>query len=152
MIKLNVVFEKKIINGHVKYIREDGALDFTPMLNSDISLLISYINIGFDSTQMTANQVWGFAPKESWRERKLALPLNIRKGKLVLLDDYEPGTWRLDKKATWYTYYDSEQNWLCFGDLKNSSSDTCVEFLENIVAVLDNDQHLKSLWIKPNLI
>lgn len=48
----------------------------------------------------------------------------------------------------WLTYYDSEQNLLCFGGFTNDSSDKCVEFLDNVVAVIDSDQHLKSLWIK----
>ncbi len=30
-----------------------------------------------------------------------------------------------------------------------NNSDKCVEFLENVIAVVDNDQCLKSLWIKP---
>lgn len=148
MIKLNVKFEDKIINGQTTYNSEDGNLDFIPILNSDISLLISYINIGFDSIQMTANQVWGFTPKESWHKKNLILPSNIQKGKIELDGDFESGTWRLDKKEMWLTYYDSEQNWLCFGDFTNDSSDKCVEFLDNVVAVIDSDQHLKSLWIK----
>lgn len=148
MIKLNIKFEDKIITGQVKYDSEEGNLSFSPELNSDISLLISYINIGFDSILMTANQVWGFTPKESWHEKKLALPSNIRKGELELEGDYESGTWRLDKEEMWLTHYDSEQNWLCFGEFETISSDTCIEFLTNVVAVLDNAQHLKSLWIK----
>lgn len=149
MIKLNVKFEDKIITGQVKYNSEEGNLNFSPELNSDISLLISYINIGFDSILMTANQVWGFTPKESWHEKRLVLPSNIRKGKLELEGDYESGTWRLDKEEMWLTHYDSEQNWLCFGKFETNNSDTCIEFLTNVVAVLDNAHQLKSLWIKP---
>lgn len=57
MFKLNVKLEDKIISGQIEYNNEDGSLDFIPRVNSDISLLISYINIGFDSILMTANQV-----------------------------------------------------------------------------------------------
>lgn len=151
MIKLNIRFEDNIITGRIKYDSEEGNLNFSPTLNSDISLLVSYINIGFDSIQMTANQVWGFTPKESWCEKRLALPSNIRKGKLEIDGDYESGTWRLDKEGMWLTHYDSDQNWLCFGESKTGSGDKCIEFLTNVVAVLDNAQHLKALWIKPHI-
>lgn len=147
--KLNVKFEDKIITGQVNYDSKDGNLNFSPELNSDISLLVSYITIGFDSIMMIANQVWGVTPKESWHEKKLELPSNIHKGKLELEGDYDSGTWRLDKKKMWLTHYDSEQNWLCFGEFETNGSDKCIEFLTNVVAVLDNEQHLKALWIKP---
>ncbi|MDT0000902.1 hypothetical protein QJV15_08495 [Listeria cossartiae subsp. cayugensis] len=150
MFKLNVKLEDKIISGQIEYNNEDGSLDFIPRVNSDISLLISYINIGFDSILMTANQVWGFTPRESWHEEKLTLPSNIQKGEISLEEDFEPGSWRLDKKEMWLAYYDSEQKWLCFGNFTNNSDDKCIEFLKDVVAVIDNEQHLKSLWIKPD--
>ncbi|WP_234288930.1 hypothetical protein [Listeria ivanovii] len=80
MIKLNVKFEDKIITGQVKYDSEEGNLNFPPELNSDISLLVSYINIGFDSILMTANQVWGFTPKESWHEKNYPYHLIYARG------------------------------------------------------------------------
>ncbi|MGM0329715.1 MULTISPECIES: hypothetical protein [Enterococcus] len=149
MIKLNINFENEIINGQVTYDDKDGNLDFNPKLNSDILLLINYINIGFDSVKNSANQVWGYTPKESWNKKDLILPLRVQKGKIKLEEALEPGSWRLDKKEPWLTYYDSKRNWLCFGDFMLNNSDKCVEFLENVIAVVDNDQCLKSLWIKP---
>ena len=100
MIKLNINFENEIINGQVTYDDKDGNLDFNPKLNSDILLLINYINIGFDSVKNSANQVWGYTPKESWNKKDLILPLRVQKGKIKLEEALEPGSWRLDKKRT----------------------------------------------------
>ncbi|MBO0461461.1 hypothetical protein JZO83_06835 [Enterococcus sp. DIV1298c] len=149
MIKLNLKSENERINGQVTYDEKDGNLDFNPRSNADILLLISYMNIGFDSIQKSANQVWGYTPKESWIKKDLLLPLHIQKGKVELEENLESGSWRLDKKEVWLTYYDLKQNWLCFGDFMHDNNDRCVEFLENVLAVVDNDQCLKSLWIKP---
>lgn len=80
MFKLSVKLEDKIISGQIEYNNEDGSLDFIPRVNSDISLLISYINIGFDSILMTANQVWGFTPRESWHEELLFIKSKGNKG------------------------------------------------------------------------
>lgn len=150
MIALDIKHNEKIINGSVIYNINDGNLDFTTKLNSDISLLVGYINVGFDSISMTANQIWGLTPRESWNERKLIIPSNIYKGQLKLLGDYNSGTWRIDKEKPWITYFDSSQNLLCFGDIINNNDDKCIEFLDNVFAVINDKKQLKSLWIKPS--
>jgi len=144
--------DKKSVRGLINYSEVESALDFIPKANSDIIILINYINIGFDSDTMSANQIWGFLPKESWKMQKLDIPKTIHEGELILKGEYDSGSWRVDKDKIWQTYYDTEKQWVCIGNPVIKESFFCIEILENVVAVLNESKHLKSLWVQPNFI
>lgn len=148
MILLNKSYEDKIIEGYVIYNEEEKSFDTIPKLNSDIELVISYVNIGFDSETMMANQVWGFLPKECWRESEIECPINLKKVDLKLKTELEPGSWRLDRENQWKAYYNSKTKWLCIGTPDLAIGDEYIAFLENTVSVLNFTGELKALWIQ----
>jgi hypothetical protein len=143
---------KKSVQGEVNYNEVERTLDFIPKANSDITIIINYINIGFDSDTMRANQVWGFSPKESWKEKALDIPTNIHDGELILQGEYDSGSWRIDKDEIWQTYYDVEKKWTCIGNPMIEKTSVCIEMLENVIAVLNESGQLQSLWVRPNFI
>ncbi len=148
MIKLCTYVANSRINCKAVYNSQENEVDTIPKLNSDITLLIAYINIGFDSDTMVANQIWGFSPKDSWIEQKLSLPQISNNSDLKLVGDFEPGAWRLDRSSTWKTFFDSETGWLCIGNPNAEAQDNSVKFMENAVAVLTAEAELKGLWIQ----
>lgn len=148
MIILNSNKENKIEKSHVIYDKENKSLDSIPKLNSDIILTVSYVNIGFDSETMLANQIWGFSPKECWIEKEISIPMNSKNASLKLETDLEPGSWRLDREMQWKVYYNSKTLWICIGNPDLDISDEPIAFLENAVSVLSPAGELKSLWIQ----
>ncbi|GGB56541.1 hypothetical protein F3157_10100 [Virgibacillus dakarensis] len=147
---------KKITNnckiGQLTYSKESNEFQSAPEANSDIILLLGYINIRFNSETETATQVWGFHHNFNWIERKIVSP-NASKGILRLNLDLDPGdTKRLNQPNEWNTYYDRESGWICFGNPENSSRDNSVEFFTNTIVTLSNTGEIESLWLKPEFI
>lgn len=148
MILLNKSYEDKIIEGYIIYNEEEKSFDTIPKLNTDIQLVISYINIGFDSETMIANQVWGFLPKDCWIESEIECPLNLKKATLKLKTELEPGSWRLDRGNQWKAYYNSRTKWICIGTPEIVIGDEYIVFLENAVSALNSSGELKALWMR----
>lgn len=146
-----IVYNKNKVIGDLFYNKEQY-INFIPSINSDISILISYLNIQFSSENMNAKYVWGFIPKQSWLDMKLQTP-NYSSGELKIISDCMPGvSYRLDDfNNMWDTYYDSTSRWLCVGDYNLIDTDLAVEFATNTVAILQENK-LKSLWLKPEIV
>lgn len=149
MIKLSACHDKKCVDGHVFYNSEEKGFDTLPDVKSDITLLVAYVQIGFDSDDMCSNQIFGLSPAYSWKKQKLSAPTDAVKCALKLEEDFDYGTWRLDRGNEWDYYYDSDTGWFCVGNPEIAVSSTKINFIDNAIAVLDSQGELQSLWIKP---
>lgn len=148
MIKFKSIKNEDIIDGEIRYSEKDRSFDFSPKINLDINIAIAYLNLGFDSEAKSAQLVWGFSPKKSWKSFSEKQPISFN-GDLILLSDCEPGlTYRIDKEKMWKSYYNNNTGWYCIGDKNQKTSDINVQFATNIIAVLQNDI-LKAIWLKP---
>ncbi|ALS37500.1 hypothetical protein ABID30_001472 [Enterococcus rotai] len=135
--------------GNLFYNKETHEFISTPSLNSDITFLVGYINIGFDSETKTATQVWGFHHDFNWMEKRIDLP-EIVKGTIELNSDVKPGeSIRIKESSSWKTYFDNESGWVRFGLDKDFSETTLVEFFTDTVAEIDEAGNLVSLLLKP---
>ena len=127
---------------------ESGEFDCFPNMNTDIIVLIQYLNIGFDSQDNSAKQIWGLNHKASWITKRLRTP-ESRKGKLYVSEDINSGDSKRLSKFGKETYFDPESGWICMGKYQNIGKYDNVEFLKNVIASL-GDGELKALWINPN--
>lgn len=132
----------------VIYSKKENAFDTIPKENSDISLLVAYINIGFDSETMVANQIWGFSPQSSWTEETVQPPDVECFGAMKLGIELEPGSWRIDRKKTWVSFFNPENGWLCIGEPMVSIDDRAIAFFDNAISVVNLREELKAIWIK----
>jgi len=139
-------------NGKVFYYSDEETFDFSPRINSDISLLVAYLNIGIDSESMRATQVWGISPKKSWIKSSINLS-DYEKGELILINNnYSSGlSWRIDSENIWKSYYDENTGWHCTGSIIFDENCKGVEFATNTIAVLKKNE-LHSILLKPNFI
>jgi hypothetical protein len=151
LIKFSANQEKGIVKRKIFYNSEEKGLDTSPRTQSDITVLIAYMQIGFDSDDMCANQVFGLTPSYSWLKRKMAAPDKTMACALKLDEDFDYGTWRLDKGDEWKSYFDSDSGWLCVGDPDIVANLTNIKFIDNAIATIDKFGELKALWIKPIL-
>jgi hypothetical protein len=149
MIKLKAFTEKQNAKGYIFYNLDEKGFDTFPDIKSDITLLVAYVQIGFDVDDMCSNQVFGLSPAYSWKKQKLSVPTDAVKCALKLEEDFDYGTWRLDRGNEWKTYFDQNTGWVCVGNPEIAESSTKVNFIDNAIAVLDSQGELQSLWIKP---
>lgn len=148
MITLTANEKLPIAKGYIFYNADEKGMDTYPDIKSDFTLQGAYIQIGFDSDTMCANQVFGLSPFYSWRPHKLAIPKMTEKCSLMLEQEMYFGSKRLDRENEWETYFDSETGWVCIGNPEEEGT-TNVNFISNAIAVLNSKRELKSLWIKP---
>lgn len=95
-MKFEIVKSSNIGNIEERYSINDRSFDCNPSVNVDISIAIAYLNLGIDSDDMCVKCLWGFSPRESWKEANLFVP-SATEGILRLIGEYEAGlTWRLD--------------------------------------------------------
>ena len=149
MIKLRDCPEKQCTEGYIFYNPDEKGFDTFPNNKSDVTLLVAYIQIGFDVDDMCSNQVFGLSPASSWNKRKLIVPNKGTRCALKLEEDFDYGTWRLDKGNEWKCYYDPTSGWFCVGNPEVGAETTNVSFIDNAIAVLNMHGELQSLWIKP---
>ena len=149
MIRLSAYLEKESGVGKIIYNPKEKGFDTLPDVKSDIALLVAYVNIGFDSQTMCANQVFGLSPSFSWIKKELSIPGNALPCALKLDEDFDCGTWRLDRGNEWKTYYDAESGWVCIGNPEFAGRSTNINFMDAAMAILGVQGELQALWIKP---
>jgi hypothetical protein len=71
-----------------------------------------------------------------------------KKGNLMTIFDnvQQKGT-AIDYDTTWSTYYNEESQCICIGNVIVDDNDVCIEFANNIIAVLRGSD-LVSIWAK----
>lgn len=148
-MKFEIVKSSNIGNIEERYFINDRSFGCHPSVNVDISIAIAYLNLGIDSDDMCVKCLWGFSPRESWKEANLFAP-SATEGALRLIGEYEAGlTWRIDKDRMWESYFDKESGWYCIGDLILKKEDVAVKVSNNMTAVVDSTSELKAIWIRP---
>jgi hypothetical protein len=157
MIRLCADTKKPIADGYVFYNTNENGMDTYPDIKSEITLLCAYIQTGFtagdsDDTEyvnnMCANQIFGLAPRQSWLPKKLNVPKVTHQCALRLLDVFDWGSKRLDKGNEWNMYFDKDSGWFCAGN-PDFTGLLNVNFIQNAMAVLNENGEIKALWIKP---
>ena len=142
---------KKATAGRVIYNPKEKGFDTLPDVKSDIALLIAYVNIGFDADTMCANQVFGLSPEYSWIRCKLFEPQSLTMCALKLDEEFDYGTWRLDRDNEWKTFFDAESGWICIGNPGVVDGNINICFIDHAVAVLNTQGEMQALWMKPHV-
>lgn len=153
MIKFSKV-KKEIIDLSTKvyYNEIEESIESIPMQNNDISILIAYLEIGFDALTMTAVSFSGFSPKYSWINKNIELP-NFTNGLLKIENDIDEGSWRIDRDDEWKVYFDDKTEWLLVTSQHSidNKDDSLLEnfmFMNNVIASISLDGYLKNIYAK----
>ena len=135
-MKFSMVKNDDIIHGKVVYVKSDSSFDYVPMQPGDITILIGYLNLTFDSLTRKACQVWGYNSNSMWEIKNLIMP-DAQKGDLILEEDYEAGDGvRLVDAGQWHTIYDKNKQLVCVCEDVSKQGDESVEFAEGITVSL----------------
>ena len=126
------------LDSHVIYDASETAFNTYPISNSDVYIIINYLNFGFNF-DMIANNLWGLCPNYSWKRKKLVLPQYIN-GVVILDGDYVSGSnYRIGKKEIWEQNFDEEQGYLCVGICKHEPGDVSIKCLNEAIATINNE-------------
>lgn len=137
--------------GKLIYLESSHEFVSEPSINSDITILVGYIYIGFDSENNESTQVWGFHHNFNWKSRDLTPPKAIQ-GKVVLNGDINSGdSKRIPGANSWETDYDKNSGWLRFGGENNSLKISYIEFFPHTIMGIDENGNITELWLQPIL-
>ncbi|WP_272029908.1 hypothetical protein [Oceanobacillus kimchii] len=144
--------ENRDINeGILTYNESDKTINSIPKINSDITFLIKYINIGFDSESKKATQVWGYHHNFNWISQNLILP-EVTCGEVIINKSVDPGdSIRIPEAESWESYIDFNTDWLRIGSAQGIGV-RHIEFFTNTVLSIDYEGEIVGIWLKPEFI
>lgn len=133
--------------GQLLYIKDEYSLLYEPFCpNVGVSIMCgAYTSLDTICETGVITHISGYNSKRSWIQKELKVPMS-QKGQLKVCFDESPmkGT-GIDCDRSWNTFYDSQTNWLCIGDINTVDGNDCIEFASNIIAVL-RDKQLIAIW------
>jgi len=145
--------EEKDYIGELLYIRDEHSFLYKPYnTNAGVSILIGgYTELDTILETSEVTHVSGFCHKNTWIIKSINVP-NSKKGCLIAHFDKPPmkGT-GIEYDRSLETYYDEEKQYICIGDYCIEDTDDCVEFANNIIAVLRNGD-LVAIWAKIKMV
>ncbi|HEL0656564.1 TPA: hypothetical protein TUW49_001877 [Streptococcus equi subsp. zooepidemicus] len=146
----NIKKNSDTISGKVAYSTEGQEIKVQPSINSDITFLIAYLQLGFDSENMLSTQISGYLPYFNWEAACLAKPLAVKGRILLCRSDIEPGdSVRIPNVEYWKIQYDNASGWLRYGNVTDLRGITYVEIFQNELVGLNSDGHIEEIWLKP---
>lgn len=140
---------EKPTDGRLVYRSTDHSLDVEPRRSTGIaSLLVNDVQIGV-AEDGTLLHVWGYCPRESWREAKLRAPTaSLSKLQIPNIDIVPGASKRLNSSKRWDITFDTSSGWLCIGNA--SSGGEAVAFAPGAIAVMEAGE-LTALWLHPQI-
>jgi len=135
--------------GGLFYIQNEHSLYYQPFCRVVGVVILCGAYTGLDTICETGEivHISGLNSQNSWIKKKMSFPKAIR-GRLCVHFDEPPveGT-GISYDRTWETFYDADQQCICIGDYQTNESDDCVEFANNVIAVLRGGD-LIAIWAK----
>lgn len=132
-------------NRKLFYILDAYSFDMEPtILAINIEICINYLTLA--TVDESIIEVSGFCPYGTWIKSDHNPP-SYCSGTLKVITDKEPGfSYRINEKD-WPIYVNIKTGWVCVGNPEAAGE--AVEFINNCVAVVNKDDQLVALWLKP---
>jgi uncharacterized protein YbdZ (MbtH family) len=139
----DIVEQKTLI-----YDIEECSFDTEPTVQEiNFDVVINKLNLTAIDDDNKIVQVWGFCGYNRWIKSSYEVP-ERKKGILKVLDDLTSGVGSFSiNKEDVPIYVNVQSGWVCIGNPEKKGN--AVEFINNCVAVIDNDKEFVSLWLKP---
>jgi uncharacterized protein YbdZ (MbtH family) len=127
------------------YHADEYSFDMEPLIHEiDFDIVINTLNLTVVDGKVV--QIWGFCGLNKKMKASYNVPKSS-KGVLRVLDNLKSGMAYGVNKEDWTVHVNIKTGWVCIGYPEKKGN--AVEFINNCVAVIDNDEKLVSLWLKP---
>ena len=127
-----------------------GALSKASMVNEMSSVAFDYLEVSIGIRSKNLLYPEGYFPRATWIKKTLP-GIEIVQGSVTLTTNVEllPGRLKhFEGSEDWKTYYDETTHWIYFGPDDIQVGHVNVEFAENVVASITDNQ-IVSLWLHP---
>lgn len=128
------------------YIPEECSFDMKPIIHElDLELILNKITLSVVDERIV--QVWGFCGLNESIKSDCKVP-DYKRGSLKVEHNLNPGfAYGINDNEDYPIYVNVRTGWVCIGDPERKNN--AVEFINNCVAVIDDDNQFVSLWLKP---
>lgn len=137
------VAEKRVLT----YDIEECSFDIEPTVHEiNFDIAVNKLNLTVVDDNKVV-QVWGFCGFAAWMKSEYSVPRSI-KGTLKVVDDLKPGvgSYKVNNED-FPVYINTQTGWVCIGNPEKKGN--AVEFINNCIAVIDDEKEFVSLWLKP---
>jgi len=148
-MKFSIEYTGKTEQRLLTYNLVEFSFDIEPTIQFvDFDIVVNKLNLTVVD-QHKIIQVWGFCGLSHSIKSNYEVP-KYEKGLLKIITDFKPGlSYRLASEEL-PIYVNLKTGWICIGDPLKIG--TAVEFINNCVAVIDDDKEFVSLWLKPHIL
>lgn len=144
-IEYTGVAEERVLT----YDIEECSFDIEPIVQEiNFDIVVNKLNLTVVDDNKVI-QVWGFCGFAAWIKSDCKVPQSA-KGTLQVIDDLKCGFAYSVNKEDFPVYINAQTGWVCIGNPEKSGN--AVEFINNCVAVIDNNNEFVSLWLKPQAL
>ncbi len=141
----NINYTKRIDNSILTYDDKELSFDMKPWKNEiDYNLTINNISLGVIDNEII--QIDGFCGLRKEMNSAYSPPF-VKSGVLEILNILTPGFSYSISETDFPIYTNVKTGWICIGNPEIEGN--AVEFLNNCIAVLNEDKNLIALWLKP---
>ncbi len=127
------------------YIPEECSFDMEPIVSGiDFELILN--KISFSVVDNRIIQLWGFCGLDKSMKSSCQVP-EYKKGALHVEHNLNFGFAYGINDDDLPIYVNVQSGWVCIGNPEKKGN--AVEFVNNCIAVIDDDKEFVSLWLKP---
>jgi hypothetical protein len=130
------------------YDLEEFSFDTEPSVQEiNFDVVVNKLNLSTIDDDNKIVQLWGFCGYKEWKKSNYNVPQYYKAGILKVIDDLEEGfSYRVSGNDL-PMFVNLQTGWVCIGNPEKKGN--AVEFINNCVAVIDDDGEFVSLWLKP---
>jgi hypothetical protein len=127
------------------YISEECSFDMEPIVSKmDFELIVNKLSLTVIDEKII--QLWGFCGLGEWMKSNYQVP-EYKKGILKVEHNLEFGFAYGINDEEFPVYVNVQTGWVCIGNPEKRGD--AVEFINNCIAVIDDNKEFVSLWLKP---
>lgn len=149
-MKFKIEYTGVLENRLLTYDIEECSFDMEPIVHGvNFDLVVNKLNLTVvDDNKIV--QVWGYCGLAAWMKSDYTVSHSI-KGTLKVVEDLKAGvgSYKVNIEEL-PVYITTQTGWVCIGNPK--VKDNAVEFINNCIAVIDNNNEFVSLWLKPQAL
>ena len=143
LIEYTTIIESKSLT----YDIEDCSFDTEPSVQwINFDVVVNKLNLTAVADDNKIVQLWGFCEYKEWIKSNYEVPPH-KIGFLKVADKLEGGFAYSISKDDFPVFVNVQTGWVCIGAPKKKSN--AIEFINNCVAVIDDDEQFVSLWLRP---
>ncbi len=147
-MKFSIEYTSNIEPKKIIYHIDEWSFDTEPIVQEvNFDIVLNKLNLTAIDNDNKIVQVWGFCGLDKKMKSSYEVPKR-RKGILKVLDDLTSGVGSFSiNKEDVPIYVNVQSGWVCIGNPEKKGN--AVEFINNCIAVIDDDKEFVSLWLKP---